>query len=67
MRILNKIALCFVVVYSVITVLNTYLGEIERAQSNMVIFVLNGFAYLVSAIEIEKDKIQHHENTGSNA
>jgi hypothetical protein len=36
--------------------INTYLGETERAQSNVVYFLMNGFAYLVSAWEIEKDK-----------
>ncbi|MCH1626670.1 hypothetical protein [Fredinandcohnia quinoae] len=56
MIILNKIALFFVVLYSVIILLNTYLGEIERVQSNVMIFVLNGFAYIVSSIEVEREK-----------
>jgi hypothetical protein len=56
MAIFNKIALFFVVLYSVFILLNTYLGETERAQSNFVYFILNGFAYIVSAMEIEKEK-----------
>lgn len=38
--------------------INTYLGETERAQSNVVYFLMNGFAYLVSAWEIEKEKLE---------
>jgi hypothetical protein len=56
MVIFNKIALFFVVLYSVIILLNTYLGETERVQSNFVYFLLNGFAYMVSAMEVEKEK-----------
>jgi hypothetical protein len=56
MVIFNKIALFFVVLYSVIILLNTYLGETERVQSNVVYFLLNGFAYMVSAMEVEKEK-----------
>ena len=56
MRIFNKIALFFVVLYSIIILLNTYLGETERVQSNFVYFLLNGFAYIVSAMEMEKEK-----------
>jgi hypothetical protein len=56
MVIFNKNALFFVVLYSVIILLNTYLGETERVQSNFVYFLLNGFAYIVSAMEIEKEK-----------
>jgi hypothetical protein len=56
MVIFNKIALFFVVIYSVIILLNTYLGETERVQSNFVYFLLNGFAYMVSAMEVEKEK-----------
>lgn len=67
MTVFNKIALFFVIVYSVIILLNTYLGEIERVQSNVVIFVLNGFAYIVSAIEIEKEKIHLTEKGESTA
>ncbi|MEH7386998.1 hypothetical protein V7147_16540, partial [Bacillus sp. JJ1521] len=58
MVVMNKIALFFVILYSGIILMNTYLGETERVQSNVVIFVLNGFAYIVSAMEIERDK-QH--------
>lgn len=56
MKIFNKIALFFVVLYSVIIILNTYLGEVERIQSNVVFFLMNGFAYIVSAVEVEKEK-----------
>jgi hypothetical protein len=56
MVIFNKIALFFVILYSVFILLNTYLGETERVQSNFVYFILNGFAYIVSAMEIEKEK-----------
>ncbi|MEH7223511.1 hypothetical protein V7112_06795 [Bacillus sp. JJ1566] len=56
MVIMNKIALFFVIVYSGIIFMNTYLGESERVQSNVVIFVLNGFAYIVSAMDIEREK-----------
>ncbi|WP_077618054.1 hypothetical protein [Bacillus sinesaloumensis] len=62
MAVMNKIALFFVVLYSGIILSNTYLGENERVQSNVVIFVLNGFAYIVSAIEMEKEKNQLVEN-----
>jgi hypothetical protein len=56
MGILNKIALSFVVFFSLCIMINIYLGETERAQSNVVYFLMNGFAYLVSAWELEKDK-----------
>jgi len=56
MSIFNKIALFFVIVYSVIIILNTYLGEIERIQSNVVYLLMNGFAYIVSAMEVEKER-----------
>lgn len=56
MMIFNKIALSFVILFSVTTILNTYIGENERAQSNFVYLLLNGFAYIVSAIEVEKEK-----------
>jgi hypothetical protein len=56
MNIFNKIALFFVVLYSVIIVANTYLGENERVQSNVIYFLMNGFAYIVSALEVEKEK-----------
>ena len=56
MNIFNKIALFFVVIYSVIIILNTYLGEIERIKSNVFFFVLNGFAYIVTAMEVEREK-----------
>ncbi|MDQ0200369.1 hypothetical protein [Neobacillus ginsengisoli] len=56
MIIFNKIALFFVVLYSVIIVANTYLGENERVQSNVIYFIMNGFAYIVSALEVEKEK-----------
>jgi intracellular septation protein A len=54
----NKIALGFVVFFSVCMIINTYLGETERVQSNAVYFLLNGFAYVVSALEMEKEKTQ---------
>jgi hypothetical protein len=56
MVIFNKIALFFVILYSVIIMINTYLGESERIQSNVVFFLMNGFAYIVSALEVEKEK-----------
>lgn len=56
MIIFNKIALCFVVLFSVCTIINTYLGEHERVQSNVIYLLMNGFAYIVSAIEVEKEK-----------
>ncbi|MFJ5717954.1 hypothetical protein [Neobacillus sp. NPDC093127] len=56
MIIFNKIALFFVVLYSFTIILNTYLGENERVQSNVIYFLLNGFAYIVSAMEVEKEK-----------
>jgi hypothetical protein len=54
--IFNKIALFFVILYSVIILINTYLGESERLQSNVMFFLMNGFAYIVSALEVEKEK-----------
>lgn len=57
MEIFNRIALFFVVLYSVIIILNTYIGEIDKLQSNVMLFMMNGFAYIVSAIEVEKEKI----------
>ncbi|WP_066073858.1 hypothetical protein [Neobacillus soli] len=56
MKIFNKIALFFVVLFSVSIIINTYLGENERVQSNVIYFFLNGFAYIVSALEVEKEK-----------
>lgn len=56
MIIFNRIALFFVVLYSVFMIINTYLGENERVQSNMIYFLMNGFAYIVSAMEMEKEK-----------
>jgi hypothetical protein len=56
MHIFNKIALFFVVLYSVFIIVNTYLGETEQVQSNVIYFLLNGFAYIVSALEMEKEK-----------
>ncbi|MED4206682.1 hypothetical protein [Neobacillus mesonae] len=56
MVIFNKIALCFVILYSVFIIINTYLGETERVQSNVIYFLMNGFAYIVSALEVEKEK-----------
>lgn len=56
MIIFNKIALFFVVLYSFTIIVNTYLGENERVQSNVIYFLLNGFAYIVSAMEVEKEK-----------
>lgn len=54
MHIFNKIALFFVVLYSVFIIVNTYLGETEQVQSNVIYFLLNGFAYIVSALEMER-------------
>lgn len=56
MAIFNKIALFFVVLYSFIIIINTYLGETERVQSNVIYFLMNGFAYIVTAMEVEKEK-----------
>jgi len=56
MAIFNKIALFFVVLYSSFIIINTYIGETERIQSNVLYFLMNGFAYIVSAIELEKEK-----------
>lgn len=56
MNIFNKIALFFVVLYSVFIIVNTYLGETEQVQSNVIYFLLNGFAYIVSALEMEREK-----------
>ncbi|SDN72620.1 hypothetical protein [Bacillus sp. OK048] len=58
MVIYNKIALFFVVLFSVVMILNTYLGETERAQSNVIYLLMNGFAYIVSAMDIEKRKVE---------
>lgn len=62
MNILNKIALFFVVLYSFFVIINTYLGETERIQSNVIYLFMNGFAYIVSAIEIEKEKQRYEVN-----
>ena len=56
MAIVNKIALFFVILYSVIILINTYIGESQRLQSNVVVFLMNGFAYIVSALEVEKER-----------
>jgi hypothetical protein len=56
MNVFNKIALFFVVLFSVFIILNTYLGETEQVQSNVIYFLLNGFAYIVSAMELEREK-----------
>lgn len=56
MIIFNKIALSFVVFFSFSMIINTYLGEKERVQSDVIYFVMNGFAYIVSALEVEKEK-----------
>ena len=56
MKIFNKIALFFIILYSGIIIINTYLGETDRVQSNVIYFIMNGFAYIASAIEIEKEK-----------
>jgi intracellular septation protein A len=61
----NKIALGFVVFFSVCMIINTYLGEAERVQSNAVYFILNGFAYVVSALEMEKEKEKRESNQSS--
>jgi hypothetical protein len=58
MQIFNKIALFFVVLFSVVIILNTYLGDTERAQSNVIYFLMNGFAYIVSAMDMEKRKVE---------
>jgi hypothetical protein len=55
MIIFNKIALSFVVFFSMSMIINTYLGEKERVQSDVIYFVMNGFAYIVSALEMEKE------------
>ncbi|MFD0828113.1 hypothetical protein ACT8ZR_21040 [Neobacillus sp. M.A.Huq-85] len=57
MAIFNKIALFFVVLYSFIIIINTYLGETERVQSNVIYLLMNGFAYIVTAMEVEKEKL----------
>ncbi|WP_066319968.1 hypothetical protein [Bacillus sp. FJAT-29814] len=56
MAIFNKIALFFVVLYSFFIIANTYLGESERVQSNVIYFLMNGFAYIVTAFELEREK-----------
>ncbi len=56
MVIFNRIALFFVILYSVFIMVNTYLGEGERIQSNVMYFLMNGFAYIVSALEVEREK-----------
>jgi hypothetical protein len=56
MILFNKIALSFVVFFSFSMIINTYLGEKERVQSDVIYFVMNGFAYIVSALEVEKEK-----------
>ncbi|MBO0959589.1 hypothetical protein J1P26_07620 [Neobacillus sp. MM2021_6] len=56
MAVFNKIALFFVILYSVFIMINTYLGESERIGSNVMYFLMNGFAYIVSAMEVEKEK-----------
>ncbi|MDQ1147816.1 hypothetical protein QE429_004643 [Bacillus sp. SORGH_AS 510] len=56
MIIFNRIALFFVILYSVTIIVNTYLGENERVQSNVIYFLMNGFAYIVSALEVEREK-----------
>ncbi|MFP5114787.1 hypothetical protein ACSU64_20735 [Bacillaceae bacterium C204] len=56
MILFNKIALSFVVFFSFSVIINTYLGEKERVQSDVIYFVMNGFAYIVSALEVEKEK-----------
>jgi hypothetical protein len=58
MLIYNKIALFFVILFSVVMILNTYLGETERAQSNVIYLLMNGFAYIISAIDVEKRKVE---------
>ncbi|MCM3766734.1 hypothetical protein [Neobacillus niacini] len=56
MAIFNKIALFFVVLYSFFIIANTYLGESDRVQSNVIYFLMNGFAYIVTAFELEREK-----------
>lgn len=56
MIIFNKIALSFVVFFSFSIIINTYLGEKDRVQSNVIYLCLNGFAYIVSALEVEQEK-----------
>jgi hypothetical protein len=58
MAIFNKIALFFVVLYSVVIIFNTYLGETERVHSNVIYLLMNGFAYIVTAMDIEKRKVE---------
>lgn len=57
MAIFKKIALFFVVLFSVIMIINTYIGDSERVQSNFFYLFINGFAYIVSAMELDKDKL----------
>jgi hypothetical protein len=56
MIIFNKIALSFVVFFSFSIIINTYLGEKDRVQADVIYLCLNGFAYIVSAIEVDKEK-----------
>ncbi|MGV3464859.1 MAG: hypothetical protein ACO1OT_06140 [Heyndrickxia sp.] len=56
MVLINKVALVFVLFYSAIIMVNTYIGESERAQTNVIYLLMNGFAYIVSAMEVEKEK-----------
>jgi hypothetical protein len=62
MVIFNKIALSFVIFFSFSMIINTYLGEQERVQSDVIYFVMNGFVYIVSALEVENEK-QHIDTT----
>ena len=62
MIIFNKIALSFVVFFSFSIIINTYLGEKDRVQSDVIYFVMNGFAYIVSALEVENEK-RHIDTT----
>lgn len=57
MKILNKIALFFVLFFSLAIIFNVYLGENERAQTNFVYLLLNGFAYIISASDDDKGEI----------
>lgn len=54
MKVLNKIALSFVIFFSLAIIINIYLGQNERAQTNAIYLILNGFAYIISAIDEEK-------------
>ena len=59
MVVFNKISIFFVIFFSVIIIIHTYLGETEKAKSNVIYFLMNGFAYIVTAMDMEKRKPEH--------